>query len=122
MAQLPRIAFGGIAVADLIDLWSRETERGLGIFADKKPAPAMPKKVTKPAMPTVIKADPAPRPNAKRELPAPVAAGAEIVILRDGLDLDGFQAAIGDKITVAPDIARRVVQAGAADFTNGAAA
>jgi uncharacterized coiled-coil protein SlyX len=120
--HLPAIAFRGMLVPDLVALWTNENDR---IFAAPAPpaapvphlaeSPRSAPQKQKPAAPAAPQLPP-PRPHPRRD-PPPDDGQRQVVFIRFGVDLpDGSAAHVGDRVTLLADQARKLVEAGAADF------
>jgi hypothetical protein len=117
MRHFTPIAYVGIAERSLLALWTD----AMGRFWS--PAPAMPteNKPKRSAIPRALDAPPVaavtPALTVARHLPKPVKDGRVVTMLRANVELeDGYQSRIGDRLTVDPAMANRLVASGAADF------
>ena len=114
------IAYVGIVEQSLLALWSDQMDRFWSL-APSSPPVATPKRTMKPVAAEVVPVAPAqaaPAPNPVRRLPEPANGGLAITMLRGNVELDGgYQSRIGDRLTVDPNTANRLVASGAADFT-----
>jgi hypothetical protein len=118
--HLAPVAYLGFLLPDLIQLWADDQDR---IWAPKAPAPkppaAQPKTTATAKANAAAQPDPAP-PRPLRPLrhdPPPPEGQASVIFLRPGIDFaDGQQSLIGDTVNVPADVARALVQRGAADY------
>jgi hypothetical protein len=134
---LPHLAYRGLLLPDLIELWSNEQDRVFLSLAAPAPQPAVAAVVAPKAAPLAVAPPIAPKPAAK---PAPVVApvapvaptkprreprrdrvapnGRLISVLRPGLDVNGYKASIGDQIALSAEQAEVLVRAGSCDYVN----
>jgi hypothetical protein len=121
------VAFRGLLLEDLIQMWVAEQDRVHAAPAPSpqptpvavvKPVPAKP--AAKPVVPMtpVAPAEPAkPKPRPLRK--DTVAVGGRLVsVLRSGIDIDGFQCRAGDQIALPAEQAELLVRAGSCDYVN----
>jgi hypothetical protein len=122
-ANIPALAFMGLLLPDLIEIWGKEMDR---FYAPAQPMPTPARALSPPAQrppkmaPAVSNHQPPP-PNARirRALRCDSQAGDGerlICLLRSGLDIGGFQTIAGDTIAVPIETAKKLVSSGAADF------
>ncbi len=121
--ELPVVAFRGMLVPDLIQLYLDQNDR---VFAPPQRQPKPVAVVQKPAAqkPPVVQIPPAavaPRRAARkpRRDAAPAEGEKLVSILRPGVEVGGGQCQIGDVVKLPLEEATRLVASGAADFVNG---
>jgi hypothetical protein len=117
-ANIPHLAFAGLLLPDLVQMWRSEVERMFAPPAAAPPRPvAVPAKASAPKR--TIAAPPAPRPARppRRDPPPEHPDQVAIRMLRNGVELgDGTQSVIGDECTMMADAGRLLVLRGAADY------
>jgi hypothetical protein len=121
--NLPTPAFAGFLLPDLVQIWAHENDR---VFADlaRKPRPAPIPAPVRAALPAPAEAKaaaaaaPAPAKRVARHDPFPTdGREALVTFLRAGAELpDGTTAGTGDEIALPVEVARALVQRGAADY------
>lgn len=124
--RIPIVAFRGICLPDLIAVWAHDLQQQFDP-PSAKPAPAIatPPKPKLKATAPMAHNGPAQRPPARalRADPAPGEGQAQIVLLRNGIDLgDGVQSITGEKINLPVEVCRNLVASGCADFVASRAA
>lgn len=127
--HLPPVAFLGLLLPDLINLWSAEQEK-LWAPPAAKPQPAPSKPPAAPAKAAVNGHAPAPQPaqrpkparRAARQDPAPRDGEIRVVFMKSGAELpDGTMALAGDEINIrSSEDARILVLRGVADYASRA--
>jgi len=124
MVAFESVAYFGICAPEFVEQFALNSERRWSAVRNghitasppaaaavqaPKPSPAIAKAVEPPA-------PPAPAPKAPRVLPAAVEGGTRIIVLRNGLEISGFQARTGDELVLAADLATELARNGAATF------
>jgi hypothetical protein len=124
-ANIPALAFMGLLLPDLVEIWGKEMDR---FYAAPQPMPTPARALSPPARQppnlengSVSLYQPSP-PNARvrRALRCDSQAGDGerlISLLRSGVEVGGFQTIAGDTIAVPIETAKKLVASGAADFT-----
>jgi hypothetical protein len=121
-ANIPHLAFRGLLLPDLVQIWARELRRSFEP-PSAQPAPAGPAKANGHARPAPTPAPPTPRRPPRADPPPQSDDQRSVVFLRAGVELDGGtpnggtqRSIIGDQCTMPTEIARRHVLAGNADY------
>lgn len=117
VANIAHIAFSGLLLPDLVQIWASELKRAFD--PPSAPWPIALPPPAKAAAPKPSAAPPAPRPRrAPRHDPLPESdAHSIIVFVKNNVELDdGTQAIIGDQCTMPVEIARRHVLSGQAEY------
>jgi hypothetical protein len=117
-AHIPHLAFAGLPLPDLVQMWRSEIER---IFAPPAAAPPRPVAVPAPrpsAPKRAIALPPEPRPvRPLRRDPPPNDGERALFFVRSGAELpDGSSAAVGDIVNMPAAQAEILVRSGPADF------
>jgi hypothetical protein len=129
-ANIPTVAFMGLLLPDLIDIWAGELDRALAARHAAPPPAKAPAASRRPDHPdgnahargaVSLNRPPSPSLRVRRALRRDTEAGDNeqlVSMLRGGVEIAGDQTIAGDLISVPVETAKKLVAAGAAEFAD----